>query len=921
MIPTRKEKKTMRNLMKRISALLLCLLLVLSLPVTALAAETSETEKTQAAEEGTTLRVFRRKQFLELAENCRLDSYSRNLSVVLMADIDLTDVDFAGIPIFCGSFDGSGHTISGLSITQDGSNMGLFRYVDDSALIQNLTVSGEVTPDGSRSAVGGIAGHNAGRILNCFFDGTVSGANDVGGIVGINAVTGILDGCHASGSVTGSHRIGGIAGNNLGVIRSCNNRSQVNTTAEENQIKLSDISLDTITGSESISTVTDIGGIAGTSSGIIRQSKNRGNVGYQHMGYNVGGIAGTQSGYLYRCENFAQVYGRKEVGGIVGQMEPTTFIEYAEDTMQILQSQLGAVSSLTGQALSTIHDGNSDVGNQVNNLYDSLTDAKDALDTLLPNGDDPYPPDRDTIDAAINNVSSSLASARSSLYGILDSVSDTASSLNRTMGSIAGQISAMSATVGNASQNLGGTIEDISDRDAAEILSGKVEKCTNSGAVLGDLNAGGVVGAIAFENDLDPESDLQIGGDSSLNFDTQLRAVILGCENSGSVTAKRENVGGIVGWMALGLAKDCLSTGSIDAADADYVGGVVGKSSGYVRQCSAKADIAGNAYVGGIAGEGLTVTDCRSMVQLTGSEKTGAVLGMRGERTGFLKDNTDDSEKTDEETVTGNYYFTVGSDIGGIDGVSYADTAQPLAHDDFVALEGLDPIFKVISVRFVYDDGMMHTVTLTPGEALSPDNIPKLPDKAGYVGRWDGLADADLSDIRFDVSFPAVYTAEWETVRSEALGESSLPTLLAQGQFSSDAVIQLSRMGKGPAPGVHDKFLEGYAFTLPAGTADTLRYLPQAQQENVRVMVQGADGSWRDVSHTRDGSYLVFAIEDGDQGFCLIGSTKKAVSWLPITSAGGAAVVVLLAVILLVRHHRKKKKNVKPEAPAVSENT
>ena len=921
MIPTRKEEKTMRNLMKRISALLLCLLLVLSLPVTALAAETSETEKTQAAEEGTTLRVFRRKQFLELAENCRLDSYSRNLSVVLMADIDLTDVDFAGIPIFCGSFDGSGHTISGLSITQDGSNMGLFRYVDDSALIQNLTVSGEVTPDGSRSAVGGIAGHNAGRILNCFFDGTVSGANDVGGIVGINAVTGILDGCHASGSVTGSHRIGGIAGNNLGVIRSCNNRSQVNTTAEENQIKLSDISLDTITGSESISTVTDIGGIAGTSSGIIRQSKNRGNVGYQHMGYNVGGIAGTQSGYLYRCENFAQVYGRKEVGGIVGQMEPTTFIEYAEDTMQILQSQLGAVSSLTGQALSTIHDGNSDVGNQVNNLYDSLTDAKDALDTLLPNGDDPYPPDRDTIDAAINNVSSSLASARSSLYGILDSVSDTASSLNRTMGSIAGQISAMSATVGNASQNLGGTIEDISDRDAAEILSGKVEKCTNSGSVLADLNAGGVVGAIAFENDLDPESDLQIGGDSSLNFDTQLRAVILGCENSGSVTAKRENVGGIVGWMALGLAKDCLSTGSIDAADADYVGGVVGKSSGYVRQCSAKADIAGNAYVGGIAGEGLTVTDCRSMVQLTGSEKTGAVLGMRGERTGFLKDNTDDSEKTDEETVTGNYYFTVGSDIGGIDGVSYADTAQPLAHDDFVALEGLDPIFKVISVRFVYDDGMMHTVTLTPGEALSPDNIPKLPDKAGYVGRWDGLADADLSDIRFDVSFPAVYTAEWETVQSEALGESNLPTLLAQGQFSSDAVIQLSRMGKGPAPGVHDKFLEGYAFTLPAGTADTLRYLPQAQQENVRVMVQGADGSWRDVSHTRDGSYLVFAIEDGDQGFCLIGSTKKAVSWLPITSAGGAAVVVLLAVILLVRHHRKKKKNVKPEAPAVSENT
>ena len=910
----RKEAKTMRNLLKRISALLLCLLLVLSLPVTALA------EEAQDSEEGTTLRIARRQQFLDFAENCRLDSYSRNLSVILLTDIDLTGVDFSGIPIFCGNFDGNGHTVSGLSIARDGSNMGLFRYVDASAVIQNLTVSGAVTPDGSRSAVGGIAGHNAGKIQNCFFDGTVSGSDDVGGIAGINAITGIIDGCHSKGVITGDHRVGGVVGNNLGVIRSCNNRSGVNTTAEENQVKLSDISLETITGSESVSTVTDIGGIAGTSSGVIRQSKNRGNVGYQHMGYNVGGIAGTQTGYLYKCENFAQVYGRKEVGGIVGQMEPTTFIEYTEDTMQILQSQLGTVSNLTGQAFSTIQDGNSDMSVQVDDLYNSLVDAKDALDTLLPNGDDPYPPDRDTIDAAINNANSSLAAAGSSLYAIMDSVNNTADSLSRIMRSIAGQISAMSATVGNASQNLGGTIEDISDRDTAEILSGKVEKCTNSGAVLGDLNAGGVVGAIAYENRLDPENDLQIGGDNSMNFDTQLRAVILGCENSGSVTAKRQNVGGIVGWMALGLAKDCLSTGSIDAEDANYVGGVVGRSDGYVRRCSAKSAITGSAYVGGIAGEGLTVTDCRSMVQLTGSEKTGAILGFKGEHSGFLKSESDDTDETEEDTVTGNYYLTVGSDIGAIDGVSYADSAQPLEHDDFVELEGLDPIFKVISVRFVYDDGMMHTVTLAPGEALSPDSIPKLPEKAGYVGRWDGLADADLSDIRFDVSFPAVYTAEWETVQSEPLGESKLPTLLAQGQFSDNTPIQLTQMTKGPAPGVHDKFLEGYAFTLPAGTADTLRYLPETEQKNVRVMVKGADGSWREVSHTQDGSYLVFAIEDGDESFCLIGSMKKSVSRLPIIGAGGAAVVVLLVVILLV-HHRRKKKAVKSETPAVNENT
>ena len=81
-------------------------------------------------------------------------------------------------------------------------------------------------------------------------------------------------------------------------------------------------------------------------------------------------------------------------------------------------------------------------------------------------------------------------------------------------------------------------------------------------------------------------------------------------------------------------------------------------------------------------------------------------------------------------------------------------------------------------------------------------------------------------------------------------------------------------------------------------------------------MVKGADGSWREVSHTQDGSYLVFAIEDGDESFCLIGSMKKSVSWLPIIGA----VVVLLVVILLV-HHRRKKKAIKSETPAVNENT
>ena len=211
----------MHNLFKRAFALVLCLMLVFTLPLTVQAEETEESQ---------VIRILRTQQFLDLAENCILDRYSQDLTVVLLVDIDLTGTDFEGFPIFCGTFDGNGHTISGLSITGDGSNMGLFRFVGQTAVIQDLTVSGEVNPGGSSCAVGGIAGSNAGRIANCTFTGTVSGADDVGGIAGINTLTGIIESCNINGQISGDHRIGGAAGSNTGVIRLTNNRAEVNTT-------------------------------------------------------------------------------------------------------------------------------------------------------------------------------------------------------------------------------------------------------------------------------------------------------------------------------------------------------------------------------------------------------------------------------------------------------------------------------------------------------------------------------------------------------------------------------------------------------------------------------------------------------------------------------------------------------------------
>ena len=123
---------------------------------------------------------------LQLADSCRLDSWSKNRTVYLDADLELTGSGFAGIPSFSGVFEGQGHTISGLSLVDDGSVIGFFRYVQQGANIRDIVIRGRSMPTGSRSTVGGIAGSNAGTLHNCRFEGVSSGASVVGGIAGTN---------------------------------------------------------------------------------------------------------------------------------------------------------------------------------------------------------------------------------------------------------------------------------------------------------------------------------------------------------------------------------------------------------------------------------------------------------------------------------------------------------------------------------------------------------------------------------------------------------------------------------------------------------------------------------------------------------------------------------------------------------------
>lgn len=831
---------------------------------------------------------------LKLAERCRMDTFSDGLTVELMADIDMTGEEFDGIPTFGGMFDGNGHTISGVSIKAEGSVIGFFRYIRQGAVIMNLNIKGDVSPEGSKSYVGGFAGSNSGTLENCSFEGTVTGADYVGGFVGENKLTGIISGCQMHGSVVGNHFIGGIAGENAGVIRNTKNNAEINITAAQNELEVTDITLDSITDSEAANTVTDVGGIAGSSKGVIRGCANYGDVGYRQMGYNIGGIAGTQSGYISNCENYGQIYGRKEVGGIVGQMEPVTSVEYTEDTLQILEGQVGTLGVLTDRAVSNAQSSASEITGQIAVLEGHTQDALDAIEILLPDEENPEMPDEDTVLAAQNALTESLSALPGTISGISSAAENTITGVTQDLRAISNQIDVVSETIGNASEDLGGSITDVSDSDTDEDFTGKVENCVNHGDVLGDANVGGITGAIAYENDLDHEQDIAVYGETSLNFSGEIRAVIKNCNNSGMVTVNKQNGGGIIGWQSLGLTKGCMNTGSVEGTDASYVGGVAGNGSGYIRECSAKCKIYGSAYVGGVAGTGDVVTDCRSMVVLEASEKFGAVIGSVSE----LPDIN-----AEEVKIYGNYYLKADRDIGAIDGISYAQCAQPLSQEEFFSLSGLASEFRIVTVRFVFEDGTSQIVRLNPGMALGENKIPEIPEKEGYIGKWSGLSEIDVSNVRFDVVVYAEYTLKTDVIESTTKTEDGRPVLLIQGEFNEKHSVEAEETRQEFGDGY--EYITGYSFKVLGGRTDKIRcYIGDGYEKaKLKVLLSDENGATREAECVLEGSYAVFEVKNGDVNFTVVKETENYI--MEIAIAGAA--VVLIMIIAISKHKKKKR--------------
>ena len=166
-----------------------------------------------------------------------------DINITLDTDIDLTGKDWTPIGTdydnsYKGTFDGGGHTITGLTFTTNDKYAGLFGWLNKAGTVKNVVMEGvQITSNQIYGgSIGGVAGYSWGTIENCSVSGSVSGTVYVGGVVGAQ-IGGSITGCSSSATVKGTVDVGGVAGqtNSSATLTAC--YATGNVTIEINPAK------------------------------------------------------------------------------------------------------------------------------------------------------------------------------------------------------------------------------------------------------------------------------------------------------------------------------------------------------------------------------------------------------------------------------------------------------------------------------------------------------------------------------------------------------------------------------------------------------------------------------------------------------------------------------------------------------------
>lgn len=835
------------------------------------------TFQTPVKAETNTYEINSIKDLVELSEKCHSDIYTSGLKVSLNTDLSLKDVDDFNIAYFSGTFDGNGHTISDLKTDGKYAPYGFIATLSNEGVVKNLNIEGFISPDGKAEDVGGIVGINYGRVENSSFKGSVIAKNNVGGIVGNNQ--GDIINCSTYGFIEAKIKSGGIAGYNTGLIKDCKNEANVNTRDNSEALSIEDIDSSTIEDLlKTNSSFIDAGGIVGYSTGQVINCNNSASIGYKHLGYNIGGIVGRSSGYVSSCLNTGDIDGRKDVGGIVGQMEPDIREDISLNTIGQLRNQFKQLNTIVNNTTNSLNDNAEDIKITLDSMSDALKQGGDALKNL--DFEINKPEDGGLEDLEINVDLSELDKALDKLVNcskkLNSQLKDDTKQLADNVNEISGKVTQISDTAISILDKKEESIYiDKSYINVANIRKGKVEKCDNKATIKGDLNVGGIAGVMSIQKANNQEDDDLFSFDLYSNEKYEVRALIVECNNEGYINAKRNDAGGICGKQVLGYIADNKNTGDIFSDAGNNVGGICGTAKGRVVNNSAKNFLSGKNYIGGIAGQvadSATISNNVSMVQVIDyGQNIGAIAGVLN------------------GAISKNYFVYDGLD--GINQISYAGVAEPISYEDICKK---DEMFATLKMSFIVDDENVKTIYFKAGDSFNEDIYPKIKTEDGNFIKWNVT---NLDNLNHDIRAVGENNPYVSTLAS-SLQQNGKKVCLVEGDFKEEDNLIFYQSND-------DYSLDSYTIkniyklNIPNDAKDShvVRLLMDLKDD---LFIDSEEGLIK-LNHETIGSYEKFTLNE-NQATLIVASNNHA--WLYVFAIAALLIVLASMVILINDSHK-----------------
>ena len=565
--------------------------------------------------------------------------------------------DISGEKAYTGTFDGNGHTISGLYVDSDARYIGLFGRVGNGGTIQNAgVVDSYISNTKNYANVGGVCGYNEGSIKNSYNTGSVSGGT-VGGVCGVNCST--IENCYNTGEVSGGTvsggTVGGVCGKNYGSIENSYNTGEVSGTSyvsgvcgkNYNGTIENCYNTGEVTGEGAVSyvggvceknyngtiencyntgevtgegEVSYVGGVCVENyNGTIENCYNTGSV--SGSGNNVGGVCRYNNiGAIKNSYNTGSVSGSgNNVGGVCGlnngKIENSYYLEGTADSSDgnvLSEQQFSVESSFNGWDFNSVWKMDSILGRPLLKNNTEIIDGTEEKPYLIYNV------------GQLKDFAKVVNSRNTDIHAKLMNDITINDNVLGDDGNLIGDGSNFEqwTPIGNDANPYTGTFDGdghtISglyvDSDAQYVglfgcvgINGKIQ---NVGVVDSYISATGN-GAI-------------VGGVCGRNY----RGTIENCYNTGTVTGSGINVGGVCGGNSWNII-NCYNTGKVSTTDdTACVGGVCGYNTENIKNCYNTGKISvtiHSSFVGGVCG--MNFGGINNCYFLTGTADKGIGVG------------------------------------------------------------------------------------------------------------------------------------------------------------------------------------------------------------------------------------------------------------------------------------------------------